>query len=242
MKPHNASSFHGIATPDEYRWATQAFGKNIQKGEEVPIVTQKEADVKKANTSLSLAVPGDIQNPVDSADLVAQLLERNSEKVYGRKEKIWLKKQVSEANTRIDSEYEAKARAAYQKQWRECKKMGGHSRINSDIGGYTVLLCECCGHAQDTGVSYENGQASYVNDEIIRILKKEMMKVDEEAGLLVYPKEKDFVFSEYELIKSTPKEAAPKVKTPNKYPSPKVARFYWKMFHPWKMKEVPNYV
>lgn len=170
-------------------------------------VDELPPNVEIEKKSTDLVRPGDITDAVDSTDLLEQLIETNLEKIAEKNEDRHRKQQSLEARQKIREEYHNKAKSFYEKQWRFCKNTPvGHSYHGLDINGYTVSVCEVCGKASTPSADYSkmSHDAYYIklnmkeegdiyNNNLIDSLARQMIKIDEEAGLIEWPEPDDFI-------------------------------------------------
>jgi hypothetical protein len=151
-------------------------------------------------SNTSLVRPGDITEAADAHDLLEQLRVVNFEKVGDSLDARTRGEMRKEKEREIRSNYNAKAQAYYDGLWMRCgESKVSHNCINMDIGDKTIHVCDTCSlakglNSKKAGYTYSTAdEAREYNEELVRTLAKRLMSLDEEAGVLVWPQDDDFI-------------------------------------------------
>lgn len=200
-----------------------------------PKIGYQEDKKEKKKPSTGLITAAEITDAADSDDLLTQMLDYNLDKIEEKSRRQYCKKRAKQEEKKIRDKYYSKAKGAYDTQWDSCREKSGHSFVTSDVRGDTVLLCDICGMAKNPNdpetreyssrYDYTEEKVFEINKTLIQSLQKQMIKVDEETGLIEWPKPEDF---EHETL-------------PPPKPEYKIVRkFAWrgKIFPGWKEVKV----
>lgn len=155
--------------------------------------------------STALVTPGQITDAADATDLLDQLVAANITRVEDTLDARTRIEQRKQAEKEIRNRYRAKAKDYYAKLWSRCGESAvGHNYVNLDVGDKTISVCDTCSFAKGKinkrGYGYhdestEDRAQEYMQD-LATNLSKQLMELDEQAGLLEWPKDDDFIGQE----------------------------------------------
>lgn len=152
--------------------------------------------------STALVRPGEITDAADATDLLDQLRAANTLRVddeLDARKRAELRK-AREAE--IITEYRAKASSYYDGIWNKCgNSTVGHNFITLDVGESTIYVCDTCSFAKgaknkrnySAREEFSNGEAKEYMQDLSHGLAKQLMELDEQAGILEWPKDDDFI-------------------------------------------------
>lgn len=196
----------------------------------------ESASEEKPKKSSFLIRPEDITDAADSTDLLEAVLSENLERIADRNDLRKREQWAIEERGKIYKKYELRAAKAYQSMWDTCAKSSvGHDFITVDVKGYTIETCQVCSWSLWENLKpnpftdqssyafreYERekerkekpyGMSKQMNTALVDAMKKRMIEVDEEAGILVWPTADDYDPTTTSMLPTLTAEGNNKVK------------------------------
>lgn len=164
-----------------------------------------EPERKEPQTmSTALVTPGEINDAADATDLLDQLRTANSLRIEDSIDARTRTEMRMRREKEIFQQYLAKATDYYEGMWLRCGESPvGHNFINLDLGHVTIQVCDTCSFPKGVPAKqYKAGtedEAKEYKEDLARNLAKQLITLDEKAGVLEPPKDEDFIGIERKL-------------------------------------------